>query len=161
MLFRSSRLSDSGILFGKFLAAMSYGLLMTALIVLTGLVTVNAAHGHGEFLFYPVSGFLWGMILCILASGLIAGIGVLVSIRASTVRQAHQTLSFGIIAVAFTPMIALKVIPKATRISLMSSFSGIDGNTLLLAIALVLLAVNALILWTASQRFVRVKMSLD
>lgn len=86
-------LSDRAILFGKICTAISYGWCLTTLTLLIGLITVNVAFGHGEILFYQgVIG--WGGVgLSLAGAALAASAGVLVSLRAPTVRQAQQTLS--------------------------------------------------------------------
>ena len=47
----STRLSDRAILFGKLLAALLYGCILTWVILLVSLITVNMAYGNGELCF--------------------------------------------------------------------------------------------------------------
>ncbi|NLG49749.1 MAG: ABC transporter permease, partial [Chloroflexi bacterium] len=89
----STRLSDKAILLGKILAAVTYawGLTMVSLIV--GLVTINVAFGEGRLILYPVEIAVGGAVLTLLVASTVAAAGTLVSLHASTVRQAQQTLS--------------------------------------------------------------------
>ena len=50
----ATRLSDQSILFGKLLAALTYGFAVTWVVMLAGLVTVNIGFGRQGLLFYPV-----------------------------------------------------------------------------------------------------------
>ena len=97
----ASRLSDRAILFGKAAAAVGYGLGITWASLLLGLVTVNVVHGHGKPLFYPTMVGLGIVVLSPLCVALVAGTGVLVSLRAATVRHAQQTLSIAIVVLLF------------------------------------------------------------
>ena len=90
----ASPLSELAILLGKVITVVSYGWLMTLLVVLTGLVGVNFFHSNGKILLYPASILFSGMVLGFLSATLAASIGVIVSLRSPTVRQAAQKLAF-------------------------------------------------------------------
>src|SRR5262245_29450021 len=100
----ATRLSDQAILFGKLGAALGYGWGVTMACLLVGLVTVNLAHGQGELLFYPAVVGCGILALSLSGAGLVACAGVLISLRAASVRQAQQTLSITIMLLLFVPV---------------------------------------------------------
>lgn len=160
-----SRLSDSVILLGKYCAGISYGVLVTGLIVFTGLLTVNITQWNGSIVMYPLKWTLSGTAACVISSCLIAGIGVLVSLKAPTVRQAHQMMSFGIIAIAFLPSILVKLffgrLSEGTRLWLKSTVNSLDPVSIGIAVAVVFLVLDAAVLFAAMKRFKRARMILD
>jgi ABC-2 type transport system permease protein len=88
----ASRLPDRAILFGKIGAAIGYAGLMTVVSLLLGLVAVNLANRHGGLLLYSLPILLAMCVMGLLGAVFIAAVGVLISLRAATVRQAQQTL---------------------------------------------------------------------
>ncbi len=109
----ASRLSDRAILFGKMAASILYGFSIGVLAMLLGAVTVNIASPApgGGIQFYPPTTFVGVLVLILLANTLMAALGVLVSLRAKTVRQAYQQLSVGLIILFVLPAFALQFIP--------------------------------------------------
>ncbi len=109
----ASRLSDRAILFGKMAASILYGFWIGVLAMLLGAVTVNIASPApgGGIQFYPPTTFVGVLVLILLANTLMAALGVLVSLRAKTVRQAYQQLSVGLIILFVLPAFALQFIP--------------------------------------------------
>src|SRR5678815_2933365 len=71
----ATRLSDQAILFGKLLAAMAYGFILTWVIMLVSVVTINISSGRSGLLFYSPQMTLAALIFSILVSGLSASIG--------------------------------------------------------------------------------------
>jgi ABC-2 type transport system permease protein len=110
----ATRLSDQSILFGKLLAALAYGVILTWVIMLTSLVAINIGFGKEGLLLFPFQLILGAVVFSILVSGLSASIGVLVSLRASSVRQAQQLMSAGML-VLFLPFMLMQFIPKGLR----------------------------------------------
>jgi len=158
----ASRLQDGSILIGKFLAAVSYGLTLTGLIVITGTATVNITFREGGFTFYPLKTVLGGAVILVLLSCLVSAAGILVSLRAPTVRQAHQTMSFAIVLVLFLPMILLRfLLPRVRLDVLRETLGGTAPESLFLAVVLLLSAAVAALLATAMKRFRRTRMILD
>ena len=102
----ASRLSDRAILFGKVAAAISYGWGLSMACMLLGLITVNVVHGKGQLLMYDWEIGLGTIVFSFLIAALGSGLGILVSLRASTVRQAQQTFSFDIHAAVHSNDIA-------------------------------------------------------
>jgi len=154
----ASRLSDSSILIGKIVSAMSYGLLVTALIVFAGVIAVNVVHGHGDLLFYPVKSFFTGIVLCVLIAGLISCIGVLVSLRASTVRQAHQTMSIAIVVVALLPSLLIGILPGEMKKTIFTSLNSINMTVAIVIVVFALTVVVAVVFYMAMKRFNRMEL---
>lgn len=156
----ATRLSDHAILFGKLLAALTYGFTLTWAILLVSLVTINVAiHDSGLLLFSPLL-TLSALVFNILISGLAASIGVLVSLRASSVRQAQQWMGVGML-VLFLPFMFIRFIPRDWL-----EFFGIvviNANPVQLAIwaAMALLVIQSILLAIAMRLFQRSKLILD
>ncbi len=108
----ASRLSTSAILLGKIFAAMVYALVITAAFILLGIVSVNLVHSDGRLLIPAFSYLAGGLLLGILMASTAANLGVLVSVRAKTVRQAQQTMGFGIMILFFLPSILVPLLPE-------------------------------------------------
>jgi ABC-2 type transport system permease protein len=156
----ATRLSDRAILFGKLLAALAYGFALTWAILLVSLVTINVAvRGEGLLLFSPLM-TVGAFIFSILISGLSASVGVLVSLRASSVRQAQQWMSFGML-VLFLPFMFVQFIPKAWLESFGSALVNADPLQIAIWAAVVLLVVQSVLLAVAIRLFQRSKLILD
>ncbi len=157
----SSRLPDDTILFGKIIAAMCFALALTYIIVILGLLTVNFAYWEGELVLFPLKILVAGIVLSTLVACFAASAGVLVSLRAATVRQAQQTLSFVIIAVAFLPSIAFQMLPVSAKKSVASYFESAGTNRVIMTILVVLIIINIVLLKAARLRFRRTRLILD
>jgi ABC-2 type transport system permease protein len=157
----ASRLPDRAILLGKMLAAITYGWGLVMVMLALGLVTLNVAAPSGPFLVYPWRFAVGAPLLALLGAGLAATAGVLVSLRAQTVRQAAQTLNVGILLLIFIPVLGMRALPDAwqSRIGAWAMAAGIDG---LLWVAAALLAVlDMALLVAAFARFRRARLVLD
>lgn len=101
----ATRLSDTAIILGKIFAAVTYGALFASINLVIGWSVVNVRHGHGQLLGVPLVRL--GALFALIGAGsfFISGVGVFVSLRAATVRQAQQT--FGVIILLFmmTPVL--------------------------------------------------------
>jgi ABC-2 type transport system permease protein len=156
----ATRLSDRAILFGKLLAALAYGFTLTWAILLASLVTVNmAVRGEGLLLFSP-SMAVGALVFSILVSGLSASIGVVVSLRASSVRQAQQWMSFGML-ILFLPLMLIQFVPKAWLESVGNAVTTADPVQIAIWAALILLVIQSVLLAVAMRLFQRSKLILD
>ena len=99
----ASRLSDHAILLGKMATSILYGWGLTMICVLLGLVTLNIVYAKDQLLLYPTMIAIGIIVLSFLVATLSSALGVLVSLRASTVRQAQQTFSIAFFAL-FIPL---------------------------------------------------------
>jgi ABC-2 type transport system permease protein len=157
----ASRLSDRTILLGKVAAAIVYGWGVALVSLAVGLVTVNVAFGRGELLLYPLDAALGGLLLSFLAAALAATAGVLVSLRASTVRQAAQTMSIAIMVLLFVPVFGFQALPPATLNEIMLWVEDVGVNGIALAASGVLAVLDAALLAAAMARFQRARLILD
>jgi ABC-2 type transport system permease protein len=157
----SSRLSDRAILFGKVGAAIAYGWGLSMLSLFVGLVTVNIAYYSGTILFFTpimcLGLFLWSF----LGAGLTGCAGVLVSLKAATVRQAQQTLSISIMLLFFVPFFGVYALPDLWKERIFAFLATITVPETILLVAGVLALIDLLLLKAALVRFRRDRLILD
>jgi ABC-2 type transport system permease protein len=156
----ATRLSDRAILFGKLLAALFYGFVLTWAILLVSLVTVNVAFGQGELLIFPLPLSLAALSFSILISGLAASIGVLVSLRAGSVRQAQQMMSIGMF-VLFIPFMLIQFIPANLLQSLGETLKRTDPALAAIWVTGGLLILDVVLIAIGMRLFQRSKLILD
>ena len=157
----ASPLTDRGILLGKYFAAASHGVAIVLLNLVVGLVTVNLVHGGGRLEVWEPMRLFQIVLLTILGSLFIAGIGVIISLRASSARQAHQTFGIAIIAIILTPAILVSALPAAWERELSDWSRTLSAESVAWRAALLLLALNVLALAGAQRRFRRGRLTLD
>ncbi|HEY3477205.1 MAG TPA: ABC transporter permease subunit [Anaerolineales bacterium] len=156
----ATRLSDRSILFGKLLAALAYGFILTWVIMLASLVTVNISFGRQGLLFYSLEMILGALVFSILISGLSASIGVLVSLRAGSVRQAQQMMSAGML-VLFLPFMLIQFIPEDWLEMAGNILASVQPVSAAIGIALVLFVIELVLIAIAMRLFRRSKLILD
>jgi ABC-2 type transport system permease protein len=156
----ASRLPDRAILFGKMLSAIAYAIAVTLGSLVLGLVTTNAIAGEGRWLMYPTATLVGAVVTSLLGSSLIAALGVLVSLRSASVRQASQLMGAAILVVAFLPVLALRALTAhwKAQAHVMS-----PGGTMLLGLAALgaFLVIDAGLVGAALMRFRRSRLLLD
>jgi ABC-2 type transport system permease protein len=161
----ASRLPDQAILLGKISASISYAWVVTQLIIFIALIPVNIMHRVNGLLFYKLEILLSGMLLSLLVACLMSNIGVMVSLRAGTVKQAQQTLGLSTFILAYViPMAGiylLRYVSEEIRNQLFEPI--LTGDvTSIVSVALVVLALMNMILYlTAKTRFQRIRLILD
>ena len=153
----ATRLSDRAILFGKILAAVGYGWVLTLMILAIGLITVNFAISSNGFIFYPITICVGAVIFCILGAGLASGVGVLISLRAPTVRHAHQVLTATGMLLLLLPVIGAIALPKSLKMQIVN----IDLEKGLILSIVVLVMLNLIFLSAAIIKFRRTRLILD
>ena len=156
----ASPLSEAAILFGKVGAAVAYACGLALVILLVGLVTVNIATGD-ELLLYPAEVVLGSIVISLLTATFAANIGVLVSLRAATVKQAAQQLAFISIALTWIPLLGISLLPTHWQDSLVQSAVEISSTQIFFLILLVLAVIDAGLLAIARLRFRRSRLILD
>lgn len=157
----ASPLSDQAILFGKIGAAVLGGWGLTMVCLVLSIITVNIKTGNMPPVF-PSGPATAAVVLVSLLFGLLmASAGVLVSLRASTVRQAQQTLAFGFVILVFGGTYAAHEIPSAWTAWLARTAATSGAMSLVLAAAGILLAIDLLLLGAAMARFKRSRLVLD
>jgi ABC-2 type transport system permease protein len=151
----ASRLPDQAILVGKIAAAMAYGVGITWVSLVLGTVTVTLSHGHGHFIIFPAL-HLGGIIgLSLLGSALAACVGVLVSLRAETVRQAQQTLSIVMLVLLFALLFGFRALPVTWRSDALRFLSSAHLAAVLAIVLAAFVVADAALFAVALARFRR------
>jgi len=156
----ASRLSDRAILIGKICSAIAYGWGITLFGILVALVVINVAFNSGNLLFFPLPNGLAIFIFSFLVAWLAAGLGVLVSLRASSVRQAQQTLSLAFL-VFLIPLLLLPLLPQNMQINVSIALKAFDFQSAALIAGAALLVIDLVLLGMANLRFKRARLILD
>lgn len=156
----ASRLSDRAILLGKISAAIAYGWGVTLIGLLVALVTINIAFGEGELLIFPLQIGAAIVTLSFLVAWLAAGLGVLVSLRAASVRQAQQTLSLAFLFL-FIPLFLIPLLPESLRDTVSRAASGMDIQIVGIIVVALLLVVDLVLLATGMRLFNRARLILN
>lgn len=163
----TTALSDRAILFGKIAAAVAYGYGMLLAVMVSSLVTVNVAHAGaaGRLLLFPTHVTVGVLVIGFLVTLLIAAIGVMISLKAKTVRQAGQTLSLGILAIIWVPGLVVGYVARTLtteqQMAVWEWSTTLDGRVVALVAALVLAALDAVFVGIAMKRFRRSRLSLE
>jgi ABC-2 type transport system permease protein len=152
-------LSDASILFGKMGAAIGYAGGLTVVCLLLGLLTVNLAfRGHGLVLYqWPV--VLAMAVLGLLGATFVAGLGVLISLRAATVRQAQQTLSAAILVLLIAPIAVARMLTTSWAAHV--HVTPARAATLVIIAVAVIAALDAAVVVLARLRFQRSRLVAD
>jgi ABC-2 type transport system permease protein len=156
----ASRLSDQAILFGKILAVVLYAWLLAALSTLIGAVTVNVAFPAEKIQFYALDTLLMGLGLSLLAAILVSCIGVLVSLRAPTARQAYQRMSVVLIAFWFLPMMAIQFMSQELKVRLFGFLAGVNLTQIIVGAGVFLIAADIVLLFVVNKSFRRSRLIL-
>jgi len=155
----ASRLSDQVILFGKMAASVVYGLGIGVMCMLVGVVVVNLSiPGAG---FYPFAYFLGAIIFNLLGMILVTAIGVLVSLHASTVRQAYQRMSIGMMALWLPLILGPQFLPESFLQQVGEFFNQINGVQAAVIVTAALVIIDAALITAAQMNFKRARLILD
>ena len=157
----ASRLSDSSILIGKIIAAVIYGVGFAVANIVIGLVAVNVVHRDGGLLLFAPQRFIATIVLTVLASLLMAGIGVFISLRASTVKQAQQAFGIAIIVLTMGPVLLFNGLSFETRERLVARLVSIGETRIEVYTVAGLAALSVVVIGAALARFKRGKLVLD
>lgn len=157
----ASRLPDRAILLGKLAAVLGYGLVLSAGVLLVGVVVTNVRYAGTGFLFYSPRVLLATLMFSLLAGGVVSGAGVLISLRSSTVRQAQQVLSTSVMLLIFVPVFGGQALPEAWKVRLVDFLRSV-GPTLGIAVVVgALLLLDLVLVGAALLAFRRSRLSLD
>ena len=158
----ASRLSDRAILFGKIAASIGYGWFISIICIVAGTITVNLANWNGQLLiFHDAASWLILLLGPPLLDGVIATAGVLISLRATTVRHAQQTLTTGLMVVFLVIIFGGNALPTVWKAWIAGALLGWSPAGLVLAAAAVLLAIDLVLLLAGMARFQRARLVLD
>ena len=150
----ASRMPSLPILLGKVLVVVLYGWSVMVVSLLLGAVVDTLAYGRGQVLFYPLDLLLLTLLLGVLVNALGASLGVLISLRLSTVRQAQQTLSVGSIVLC----IAVGTLVQSLSTSV---FVGLPPDVIFLLLAALVAVLDIALLALALASFQRAKLILS
>jgi ABC-2 type transport system permease protein len=158
----ASRLSDRAIYLGKWGAAVLYGFSLALTNLLVAAVTVNIIRFSADGLrFYPLDFFLVLLAFTALACGLLAGLGVLISLRAATARQAYQRLSIVLLALWLPLILGMQFLPASWKEALSRLTAGASVSGILLIVSLVLLVIDAALVAAGLARFKRMRLVIE
>jgi ABC-2 type transport system permease protein len=157
----ASRLPDRAILFGKVAVAVGYAWGMTLMLLLVSLVMVNVVHWDGQVLLYtPIMG-LANVAFSLLLASLVAGLGVLISLRAMTVQEAQQKLMaatlFPLVFLQMIPLLLLNVVPGG-RARLKEIVAAGNPAHIILIVVTVLVVLDLGLFVVALARFKRARL---
>lgn len=138
----ASRLPDRSILIGKIAAGVIYGWGLSMICMFLGLAAMNIVHWRGKFIFYSLGTSLAIFLLSFLIGCLASEAGVLVSLRASTVRQATQTLSIGMMAIWLGFLGLSYLIPKAWKAGLLNQLRNIGISNFVILVIFILFLID-------------------
>ena len=155
----ATRLPDRSILFGKILALLEYGFAATVVMLLSGWTVVNLVHGDGELLLYSATALRNALIFAPLTAGFTAAVGVHVSLRAKTVKQAQQTFSTAALLFTIVPVLLLSAMGQERVAQLVMYFKGTDKEAMAMATGAVMLIAQIILFALAPLRFKRNKLT--
>ena len=157
----ATRLSDTSILLGKVLAAILYGLLFTFANILVGVVTLSIKHLGDGIQAPPALHIGYMLLLVTLACSTLAGIGVFISLKAATVRQAQQTLGIIMMVLFIGPVLFVQFLDSEGRVSMASRLGSLGTARLVGWTSAVLFTASVILIMMAMARFKRGKLTLD
>jgi ABC-2 type transport system permease protein len=158
----ASRLPDRAILFGKIITPLVSTWIFVQLAMLVALIPV--AISTGAFGFYQPDTLLTGLVLSFLTSLLIASAGVLISLRASSIRQAQQWTGVIMLSVMFLPIgfiLLVTLMPESVQAQASAALENGDAAPLVLSAIAILLLLDFGLVWLADRRFKRNRLILD
>lgn len=157
----ASRLSDSAILLGKILAAVLYGYAFSLTNLVIGWLVVNVQNWEGAIITFPMARLLSLVALIGAVALFISGLGVFVSLRAPTVRQAQQTFGVIILLLMMGPVLLIQLVAPETQMRLLATVSRVGTEQMAFRVAAVVAAVALALNVAAVARFRRGKVALD
>jgi len=98
----ASAIPDEALLLGKILTNVVYGWATTLIVMTVMLIGANLNAGGEPRRFYPLSTVAGGLVLIPLMMLFISSAGVLLSLRAPTVREAQERLTIAFVAIFVT-----------------------------------------------------------
>ena len=149
----ATRLSDASIVAGKVVALLTLPVVVTIPILVVGFVAANLQTQVSAWNFYALDRLLITVLLSLLFSLLIIAIGIFVSLRAATVRQAQQTLGIGVAVLGFA--VTFLVQSQLARLPFAKLLQGLsEGEILAYTIGGVTL-LDAVLIFLILMRFQR------
>lgn len=157
----ASRLPDAAILLGKLGAIVAYVWAQVLASLLLGALTVNVISWQGNFRFYAAPVALSAIGLGLLGAGLMAALGIFISMHAPTARQAQQRLLIPITLVMLLPSVGSLLVPADQQERLFRAVGAADVTLVVAVVLGVLLVVDAALIALALARFQRSRLVTD
>jgi hypothetical protein len=129
--------------------------------IVVGWIVLNLRYTDDGLLLIPLKQGVALLALIGLNSLLLSGIGVFVSLRASTVRQAQQAFGVIMLVIFFGPVLLVQSLPADRRIELLARLSTLGVDTVLTWVILALSIGAVLVNAAALVRFRRGRLVLD
>jgi ABC-2 type transport system permease protein len=155
----ASRLSDRAIILGKLGAAIGYSLGLAVVTALVGVVAANL-NSTGSFQFYSIGVFASIVVFALLVTLLYAGFGVLVSLRATTVRQAQLTMGVAMLVIYLLPILIYGTLSDTTHQRILNWLSTANWTTVGV-IAAALVVIDLIVVAVVIARFQRSRLILS
>jgi ABC-2 type transport system permease protein len=155
----ASRLSDRAIILGKLGAAVGYSVALAVITALVGMVAANL-RGGGTFQVYSFGVFASIVAFALLLSFLYASFGVLVSLRANTVRQAQLTMGVAMLVIYLLPILIYSTLSDTTRQQFNGWIASANWATVG-EIAVVLILIDLIAIAVVILRFQRSRLILS
>lgn len=153
----ASRLSDTAILLGKIAAIVVYAWSLVIACQVVAVIALNVVYRDAGFAFYRPAILLSIVVISALAALLICTVGVLISLRAPTVRIAGQRMLVPFLAMfalpAFVPLIL-------ARLHWQVAVTRLTPGAFVTLIGAGCLVVTAILLAVGVRRFVRERVVL-
>ncbi len=168
----ASRLPDTAILFGKIAFIVSYSWGMSLVSMLTAVIALNLKYGHATIAkssTMVIAGMHMSMLsvvvgvafLGLILATLMTAIGILLSMKASSVKQVQQTMGFVMMGFFLVPTVGAALIPHTWMSKLFQSASAMGVKEFALLVAAVFVLLDVVLLALAIARFKRAKLIMD
>jgi ABC-2 type transport system permease protein len=157
----ATRLDDQSILLGKIMAGVLYAWAVLIVTLALAAGTNNLVYERGHFRMFPTDYLIAVLIFDFLLVVLLSSIGVFVSLRASTVRQALQTLNLGLVVVIWGGFFGFRALPESWQLAVIRVFIGKTFFQTEIIVGIALITLDIVLLGAARARFRRDRLILD
>jgi ABC-2 type transport system permease protein len=161
----ATRLPDKAILFGKITTIVLYGWGMSMLIFIIMLISVNIIHGDEKLILPPLMIAAANVVASILVAVFATSIGIFISLRAATVKQAQQTIGLIMMSIWFLPVFGVPIISKYIPKESMKPVEGMLKNLGIEMFLVILIGgiflVDIAFIKILTKRFKRERLILD
>ena len=151
----ASRLSNAAIFLGKVLASVLYGYLMMLASVILAILTINIADAGDTPVLMPLDIALGVVTVGFLMCWLTATIGVHISLRSTTVKQAQQIMAIALIVIIFGGAYGVQLIPKELTAGIARTLSAYTSTQLTAMADAILMAIGVITTVAAMKTFKR------
>jgi ABC-2 type transport system permease protein len=159
----ASRLSDRAILLGKVGAAVAFGWSFAMLAALVQAVVANLSPNRASAgpAFYPGGVVVAMVVLALLTALLASSAGCLVSLHASSTRQAQINLGVGFMLLIFVPVIVLQLLPSSVQSAISDALNSANTGQVFLIFAGGLLVIDVMLVLISLALFQRTRLILS